>query len=221
MRQEKPPEMPFKKQGMYLLSGGLGGIGVELSKYLLKHYDARVLLVGRSPPPEKSEPEAGMESANLISQRKLSLEGFGGEVFYEAAVMLAVFLLFGHWMEMRSIVAASRALDHLASMVPSVAHRLESDGSARDIPVTDLVAGDRILVRPGEQVPIDGTVGAGACLEAARRPLFVTKNGMRAAFLNYAENEFGTAGARSAGTLGGSACAGSSGGAGATRCCWS
>ena len=83
MRQEKPPEMPFKKQGMYLLSGGLGGIGVELSKYLLKHYDARLLLVGRSPPPEKSEPEAGLESANLISQRKLSLEGFGGEVFYE------------------------------------------------------------------------------------------------------------------------------------------
>jgi len=88
--------------------------------------------------------------------------GLDGEPFYwELATLLDVMLL-GHWMEMRSIVAASRALDHLASMVPSVAHRLESDGSARDIPVADLVAGDRILVRPGEQVPIDGTVGAGA-----------------------------------------------------------
>ncbi|MBI5156938.1 MAG: heavy metal translocating P-type ATPase [Acidimicrobiia bacterium] len=88
--------------------------------------------------------------------------GLDGEPFYwELATLLDVMLL-GHWMEMRSVVAASRALDHLASMVPSVAHRLEPDGSARDVSVADLVAGDRILVRPGEQVPIDGTIAAGA-----------------------------------------------------------
>ena len=53
--------------------------------------------------------------------------GLDGEPFYwELATLLDVMLL-GHWMEMRSVVAASRALDDLASMVPSVAHRLEPD----------------------------------------------------------------------------------------------
>ena len=83
LRREKPQEMPFKKQGMYLVSGGLGGIGVEISKYLLKHYGARLLLVGRSSLTEGSTAEAGLERANLISQRRSSLDGIGGEVIYE------------------------------------------------------------------------------------------------------------------------------------------
>lgn len=84
--------------------------------------------------------------------------GVDGKPFYwELATLLDVMLL-GHWMEMRSVVSASAALDHLASMVPSTAHRIEHDGSIRQVAVNGLHQGDRILVRPGEQVPVDGDV---------------------------------------------------------------
>ena len=64
--------------------------------------------------------------------------GLDGEPFYwELATLLDVMLL-GHWIEMRSVQSASRALEHLASMVPSVAHRLGADGSVEDVPVADL-----------------------------------------------------------------------------------
>ncbi len=84
--------------------------------------------------------------------------GLDGEPFYwELATLLDVMLL-GHWMEMRSIQSASKALEHLAAMVPSVAHRVGAGGSLEDVAVADLVGGDQILVRPGEQVPADGDV---------------------------------------------------------------
>ena len=88
--------------------------------------------------------------------------GLDGMPFYwELATLLDVMLL-GHWMEMRSIQSASRALEHLASMVPSSAHRVAADGSIIDIPVSDLANADLILIRPGEQVPADGTVTEGS-----------------------------------------------------------
>lgn len=87
--------------------------------------------------------------------------GLDGEPFYwELATLLDVMLL-GHWMEMRSVQSASKALDELAAMVPSVAHRLV-DGAVEDVPVGSLTEGDTILIRPGEQVPVDGVITDGA-----------------------------------------------------------
>ncbi len=87
--------------------------------------------------------------------------GLDGMPFYwELATLLDVMLL-GHWMEMRSVQTASRALEHLASMVPSTAHRLEG-GTVVDVAVSSLTGGDRILIRPGEQVPADGDIVEGA-----------------------------------------------------------
>jgi Cu2+-exporting ATPase len=88
--------------------------------------------------------------------------GLDGKPFYwELATLLDVMLL-GHWIEMRSVVSASAALDHLAAMVPNVAHRVGSDGGVTDIPVVELREGDHILIRPGEQVPADGNIVEGA-----------------------------------------------------------
>jgi Cu2+-exporting ATPase len=88
--------------------------------------------------------------------------GLDGTPFYwELATLLDVMLL-GHWMEMRSVQSASKALEHLAAMVPSVAHLVGDDGSIEDVAVMSLSEGDRIMIRPGEQVPADGVIAGGA-----------------------------------------------------------
>ena len=85
--QQAKEELPFKQGGMYLVSGGLGGIGVEIAKYLLNQYDARLLLIGRTPLPDRSEWKSKPEQADAVSERIrtcLALEQLGGEVCYEA-----------------------------------------------------------------------------------------------------------------------------------------
>jgi Cu2+-exporting ATPase len=91
----------------------------------------------------------------------VSLGAQGKPFYWELATLLDVMLL-GHWMEMRSVRSASNALQHLAAMVPSTAHRVTRDGSIEDVDVANLADGDVILIRPGEQVPADGDVVEGA-----------------------------------------------------------
>ncbi len=87
--------------------------------------------------------------------------GVRGEVFFwELATLIDVMLL-GHWLEMKSVMGASRALEELARLMPSEAHRLEPDGSLEDVPVDSLAPGDKLVVKPGEKVPADGVVVAG------------------------------------------------------------
>ncbi len=83
------PKSPvsFKRGGTYLITGGLGGIGIEIARYLLKHYQARLLLVGKTPLPDKSTWKANQEKTDTIAQRLKAyqeLEQLGGEVIYEA-----------------------------------------------------------------------------------------------------------------------------------------
>ncbi|HET9001146.1 MAG TPA: heavy metal translocating P-type ATPase [bacterium] len=87
--------------------------------------------------------------------------GLKGMPFYlELATLIDVMLL-GHWMEELSIQGAGKALEHLAALIPPVAHRW-SGTETEDIPVADLREGDRIVIRPGEQIPADGGVETGA-----------------------------------------------------------
>lgn len=83
------------------------------------------------------------------------LQGMG--FFWELATLIDIMLL-GHWIEMKSVMGASRALEELARLMPASAHKLSKDGKIQDIPIEDLVSGDRILVRPGEKIPADGIV---------------------------------------------------------------
>ncbi len=85
----------------------------------------------------------------------------GMPFFWELATLLTIMLL-GHWLEMASVRGASRALQELTRLLPVVAHRLTATGAVEDVPVASLRHGDRVLVRPGEQVPADGTVVDGA-----------------------------------------------------------
>lgn len=81
----------------------------------------------------------------------------GMEFFWELATLIDIMLL-GHWIEMKSVIGASRALEELARLMPSTAHKILSDGKIQDIVIDKLVLGDRILIRPGEKVPADGLV---------------------------------------------------------------
>ncbi|WP_310486491.1 heavy metal translocating P-type ATPase, partial [Chamaesiphon sp. VAR_69_metabat_338] len=83
--------------------------------------------------------------------------GLPGDSFYMELVTLVDIMLLGHWIEMTSVQGASRALEHLAKLVPAVAHQ-QVNGRIEDVQVSALAEGDRILIRPGEQVPIDGEV---------------------------------------------------------------
>ncbi len=81
----------------------------------------------------------------------------GEDFFWELATLIDI-MLFGHWIEMRSVMGASRALEALAKLMPSTAHRLSRSGSIDDVPITDLQMGDRILIKPGEKIPVDAGV---------------------------------------------------------------
>ncbi|MGM0495017.1 MAG: heavy metal translocating P-type ATPase, partial [Armatimonadota bacterium] len=81
----------------------------------------------------------------------------GSTFFWELATLIDVMLL-GHWIEMRSVMGASRALEELAKLMPDEAHRLTESGDTEDVPVTELDTGDRILIKPGEKIPADGTI---------------------------------------------------------------
>jgi len=84
----------------------------------------------------------------------------GGVLFWELATLIDIMLL-GHWIEMRSVMGASRALEDLARLMPSDAHKLMPDGSVQDVPLDTLVVGDRVLVKPGEKIPADGEIVEG------------------------------------------------------------
>ncbi|MFF0771320.1 heavy metal translocating P-type ATPase [Nonomuraea wenchangensis] len=84
----------------------------------------------------------------------------GGEVFYEAATVLAAFVLLGHWFEMRARGGANDAIRALLDLAPPKATVIR-DGEPVEVPTADVVAGDLLLVRPGAKVPVDGTVEEG------------------------------------------------------------
>ncbi|MEO3758842.1 heavy metal translocating P-type ATPase [Mycobacterium sp. B14F4] len=84
----------------------------------------------------------------------------GGEVFYEAASVLATFVLLGHWFEMRARGGANDAIRTLLELAPPMAVVLR-DGEPVEIPTAEVVVGDLLLIRPGAKIPIDGTVEAG------------------------------------------------------------
>jgi len=82
------------------------------------------------------------------------------EMFYEAAAMLVTFVLFGHWMEMKSRRGSSDALHALFNLVPPKARVLRNDKEV-EVPTSEVVRGDVVVLRPGDRVPVDGEVVEG------------------------------------------------------------
>lgn len=87
--------------------------------------------------------------------------GLAGEVFFWELATLIDIMLLGHWIEMKSVMGASAALEKLVKLMPSEAHLVQDDGATHDVPVSDLHHGDRVLVKPGEKIPTDGLIVEG------------------------------------------------------------
>ncbi|MGZ7209469.1 MAG: copper-translocating P-type ATPase, partial [Methanobacterium sp.] len=88
--------------------------------------------------------------------------GLSGEVFFWELATLIDIMLIGHWLEMRSVMGASRALEELVKLMPSSAHKIMDDGSTMDVPLDKLSVGDHVLIKPGEKVPVDGEIIKGS-----------------------------------------------------------
>nr|WP_051005510.1 copper-translocating P-type ATPase [Paenisporosarcina sp. TG-14] len=84
----------------------------------------------------------------------------GSDFFFELATLIVIMLL-GHWIEMKSIMGASKALEELIKLMPKDAHKIDESGNLVDVTIEVLKAGDQILVKSGEKIPIDGQIFEG------------------------------------------------------------
>jgi Cu2+-exporting ATPase len=100
----------------------------------------------------------GVAAAYLFSVG-ITVSG-GHEVFFEAAAMLITFVLFGHWMEMKSRRGTTDALRALLALVPERAVVVR-DGIEVEVDTAEVVSGDIVRVRPGQRVPVDGLIVSG------------------------------------------------------------
>ena len=86
---------------------------------------------------------------------------FEGEQFYEASAVLLVFILLGHWLEMRARAGASEAIRRLIDLAPPMA-TVVRDGREVEVPTADVLQGDTVLIKPGNKIPVDGEILEGS-----------------------------------------------------------
>ena len=84
----------------------------------------------------------------------------GSDFFFELATLIVIMLL-GHWIEMKSVMGASKALEALIKLMPKEAHKIDESGNIIEVTIENLKPGDRILVKSGEKIPLDGTIYEG------------------------------------------------------------
>lgn len=84
-----------------------------------------------------------------------------GVIYFDSIAMFTFFLLAARYLELNARARAAAQIEAIAPPGPAVANRLDSTGTAQAVPVADLHAGDSVLVRPGETMPVDGTVVTG------------------------------------------------------------
>ena len=87
--------------------------------------------------------------------------GVQGEVFFWELATLIDIMLLGHWIEMKSVMGASKALEELAKLMPDEAHKINEDGNVIEVKVSELKQNDKLLIKPGEKLPADGKIYEG------------------------------------------------------------
>lgn len=91
----------------------------------------------------------------------MTVFGFPGDDFFWELATLILIMLLGHYIEMKSVLGASRALDELAKLMPDEAHLIEGEDQVKEVKVSSLKKDDRILIKAGEKIPADGVIVKG------------------------------------------------------------
>ncbi len=154
-----------------------GWLGYDLpafpgSTWIVPIFSIIVFMVGGVPFIQMALPEFKERSPGMMALITLailvafiySLAGtlfsLGGSFYWELVTLIDIMLL-GHWIEMRSVRQASGSLNELAKLLPDTAERINPEGEMEMVPISELKAGDLVLVRPGDSVPADGVVAEG------------------------------------------------------------
>ena len=82
-------------------------------------------------------------------------------VYYEVAAVIIALVLLGEWLELNARGKTSAAIRQLLGLAPKSARRIRADGTDEDVPLDQIEVGDRVRVRPGEKVPVDGRIEEG------------------------------------------------------------
>ncbi|MDN5785470.1 copper-translocating P-type ATPase [Pseudorhodobacter sp.] len=157
-----PMVRDFTGQGMAPLFAGEEWVALALSS-IIYFWGGWPFLKGALPEIRSGRPGMMTLVALAIStayfySAAVTLGLPGGEPFYWELATLVTIMLLGHWLEMRSVLGASRALEELVRLLPDTALRVTADGGTEDVPVAALIAGDRVVIRPGAKVPVDGKI---------------------------------------------------------------
>ncbi|MFO7947682.1 MAG: heavy metal translocating P-type ATPase, partial [Armatimonadota bacterium] len=148
---------------------GIDGIGFPGDRYVLLALATFIYFYGGRPFLKGFMDEIGEGQPGMMTLIAVAITvafgysaavvlGLEGKIFFwELATLIDVMLL-GHWIEMRSVMGASRALQELAKLMPETAHRVTDGDQTEDVPVRELVGGDHVLVKPGESIPADGLI---------------------------------------------------------------
>jgi len=152
---------------------GLTGITLEFpgDKYLLFILSTSIFLYGGWPFLSGLFSELKEKSPGMMTLIGLAVSvayfyssavvfGLKGKFFFWELATLIDIMLLGHWIEMKSVLSASRALEELARLMPDEAHRIE-DGETVEVKLEEVEKGDLLLVKPGEKIPADGAVKKG------------------------------------------------------------
>ncbi|MCB9506442.1 MAG: cadmium-translocating P-type ATPase [Myxococcales bacterium] len=103
----------------------------------------------------------GLSTAVTVAPRWFAAHGLPTGVWFEVVPSVIGLLMFGNALEARAKVRATEALRELAGLQPATAHVVRADGELVEIPVTLVTRADRVFVRPGDAIPVDGVVESG------------------------------------------------------------
>ncbi|WP_373019829.1 copper-translocating P-type ATPase [Thiomicrorhabdus sp.] len=144
-------------------------LSFEGDKYLLLIFSTAIYLYGGAPFlkgfwSELSNKMPGMMTLIAVAistayfYSSVVVLGLPGKIFFWELATLIDLMLLGHWIEMKSVVGASQALQKLAALMPSTAHKISEGNNLVEVELADLKPGDLVMVKPGEKIPSDGIV---------------------------------------------------------------
>src|ERR1700683_3549407 len=104
----------------------------------------------------------GSSAAFLFSAYSLFFSSMVGHTYFMESAAIITLISVGHWLESMASSHAAQAVRQLLTLAPATAHRLRADKTEEEAPVSSLVPGDLVVLRPGDRIPVDGIVGEGS-----------------------------------------------------------